>query len=169
MSSFTSSKLWPFETRVAILTAPVILILLLVLVAILRSLVGWPRQQLDALVLTGIALLSVVPVLLAVADVLIQRGTIIKYGSLSVDLSGAAGLGHTAVSVPTNIGVEGHPITQSDINQILDSLRKASGTDIVVIDLRDANVVGDQATGPRSGSRSPGQASSRCVCREGLE
>lgn len=72
-------RFWPFKPRVSIISVTVLLVGLLLLVAILRATLGWPSEKSESVVLIGVLLLSMFPVLLALLDVIIERGGVIKY------------------------------------------------------------------------------------------
>jgi len=132
------SRLWPFGIRAALLWAPVLLVGLLISLAILRKIVAWPGE-LDKVVLTGIVVLSLIPLLLAVIDNLAERRATLEFRGLRLDFSRVAVPSPTSVSVPQNIGAPGRPLTDSDTSQILDVLRAAVTTDVVVVDLEDGH------------------------------
>jgi hypothetical protein len=136
----SSHQLWPFGGRAAALAVPVILIGLLLLAALLRAIAGWPGDASEAIVLTGIFLLSLLPVILFFADSLVERGAVLEYKGLKLDFSR---LSSTAVGVsayvPSNIGVPGHPVTDSGTMEIMTTLSSAVDHDVVVVDLHDGD------------------------------
>jgi hypothetical protein len=56
---------------------------------------------------------------------------------VKIDFSKVSYVGMQGITVPANVGVSGQPVTDSSTSQILDSLRQASTSDVVVIDLED--------------------------------
>ncbi len=132
-------RLWPFTRKTSLLAVAVILPSLLVLVAILRMISAWPSAQSESAVFIGIVVLSLLPLLLAVLDTIIERGAVIEYGHVRVDFSQSRDMGTTGLTVAPNIGVAGQAVTDSGTTQILDALRQATASDVVVIDLEEGD------------------------------
>ena len=130
-------RFWPYSPRFSLAAVLVVLVSLLVTVAVLKSILQWPDAQSDSIVLIGVLLLSLLPVVLAVLDVIIERGGAIEYGSVKIDFSQGRKQGASGITVPPNIGVKGLPLTDSSTTQILDTLRQATAAELVVIDLED--------------------------------
>ena len=137
----TDRRLWPFRPRASLISAAVLLVGLLLLVAVLRASAGWPSAQSENAVLIGVLLLSLLPILLALLDVIIERGTIIEYAGVKVNFSQSRDTGTPSITVASNIGVRGEPISSSHTTRILDALKdalkQATTSDVVVIDLED--------------------------------
>lgn len=89
------------------------------------------------MVLIGILLFSLLPILLALVDVIIERGGVIEYGGMKLDFSKVPQVGMSGLTVPVNIGVPGQSVTDSSTTEILDALRQATACDIVIIDLEE--------------------------------
>jgi hypothetical protein len=130
-------KFWPFKPRFTLLAMSVVLVGLLLFVAGLRASLRWPNAQSDTVVLIGILLLSVLPIVLALIDVIIERGGAIEYGSVKIDFSRSKELGIAGIVVSPNIGVQGMPVTDSSTTQIIETLSQATAAELVVIDLED--------------------------------
>jgi hypothetical protein len=130
-------RLWPFKRRSSILSAMILLIVLLGIVTILRVRTGWPSEKSESAVLIGVLLLSLLPVLLAVLDVIIERGGVIEHGGVKIDFSQVRQMGVSGVTVPVNIGVRGESVTDSSTTQVLDALKQATACDVVTIDLEE--------------------------------
>lgn len=130
-------RLWPFGHRASLISAAVLLVGLLLLVAVLRAILNWPSAQSENAILIGVLLLSLSPILLALLDVIIERGGVIEYGSIKVDFSQSREMGITGITVATNIGVRGQAVTDSSTTQILDTLKQATASDVVIIDLEE--------------------------------
>jgi len=109
---------------------------LLLATAALRSLANWPTEKSETVVLTGVLLLSLLPIALALLDVVIDRGGSINYGSMKIDFARGKDKGTTGITVASNIGVPGVPVTDSSTMQI-DTLKQATANDVVVVDLED--------------------------------
>jgi hypothetical protein len=86
-------------------------------------------------VLIGVLLISLLPILLALVDVIIERGAVIEYLGVKIDFSNIPKTSDSGFTVPVNIGVRGQPVTDSSTTQILDALRQSTSSDVVIIDL----------------------------------
>ena len=133
----TDRKFWPYKPKLSIIWAVILLIVLLLTIAILRSIIGWPSDASTNTVLIGILVLSLLPVLLAILDVIIDRGGTIGYGDFKIDFSKMKQSGFSGFTIPANIGVRGRSVTDSDTINILESLRQATTSSVAVIDLED--------------------------------
>jgi hypothetical protein len=135
--SESTSRFWPFDARVSIVSAIALLVMLLLLVAALRVTMDWPSEKSENIVLIGVLLMSLLPVLLAVVDVLIERGGVIEYKGVKIDFSQVPRVGMSGITVPVNIGARGEPVSDSSTTRILDALRQATACDVVIIDLEE--------------------------------
>ncbi len=114
-----------------------LLIGLLLGIAILRFYFAWPSDSAETAVLIGILVLSLLPIVLPLLDIVIERGRAIEYAGIKVDFSHVRPAGMTGITVPANIGTRGQPVSNSSTVQILDSLRAATSCDLVIIDLEE--------------------------------
>jgi hypothetical protein len=130
-------KLWPFRPRTSIAAAILLLVALLLIIAALRATIQWPGQQSETTILIGILLLSLLPILLAIVDVVIDRGGVIEYGGVKIDFSQVQKMETPGITVPVNIGAPGQQVSDSGTTEILDALRKATTSDTVIIDLEE--------------------------------
>jgi hypothetical protein len=130
-------KFWPYKPRLTLAATAAALVGLLLATAVLRALVKWPSEKSETVVLIGVLLLSLLPIALALLDVIVGRGGSIKYGKVEIDFSRSEEKGTAGITVPSNIGVPGLPVTDSATTQILDTLRQATTNDLVVVDLED--------------------------------
>jgi hypothetical protein len=85
----------------------------------------------------GLLVLSMVPIILAILDIIIERGGVITYAGVKIDFSKVSSVSMQGITVQANVGVAGQPVTDSDTIQILDSLSQANTSDVVVVDLED--------------------------------
>jgi hypothetical protein len=128
--------LWPFPHGWALVAVPVILAGLVVGIVLSSRLLSWPAPASEGIVLTGALILSVVPLALSVLDVVLERGGTLELAGIKLNIAQVAVSSLAAVRMPTNIGgTPGQPITDSDTSSILDSLRQASSSDVIIIDL----------------------------------
>ena len=131
-------QLWPFEPRWAVIAVPILLVVLLLIFALLRAASGWPGAAAESAVVIGILLFSLLPVILFLVDLLAERGAILEYKGIKLDLS-RTGPANVSVSVPSNIGMAQTAINDSTSAAILGALQEAVDHDVVVVDLRDGN------------------------------
>jgi uncharacterized protein YacL len=68
-------KLWPFKPRNAFVSSILILALSLAAFVIAKTIYSWPGEGLERIILFGISILSLLPILLRLADILIERST----------------------------------------------------------------------------------------------
>jgi hypothetical protein len=130
-------KFWPFKPRLSAIASLAVLIGLLLILVILRTKLGLPSEKSESAVLIGVLLFSVLPIVLALLDMIIERGGVIAYAGVKIDFSGVRQVGVSGITVPANVGVRGQPVTDSSTSQILDALREATKTDVVIIDLEE--------------------------------
>jgi len=88
-ASDSDLKFWPYKPRLTLAATASALVGLLLAVAILRAFAKWPSEHSETVVLIGVLLLSLLPIALAVLDVIIDRGGTIEYGKVKIDFRGA--------------------------------------------------------------------------------
>jgi hypothetical protein len=135
--SESNHRFWPFNPRISVVMSIAILVGLIIIFVALRLTIEWPGKESETTVLIGILLFSLLPILLTLIDVFIERGGVFEYRGVKVDFSKVPKIGTSGLTVPINIGVPGQPVNDSSTMQILDALRKATGCDVVIIDLED--------------------------------
>jgi hypothetical protein len=128
------NRLWPFTRRTALLAIPIVLITLAFAVALMRTTMHWPPSSSDSLVLPGILILSLIPLLLVVVDMIAMRGGALELPFVKINFA-AEMAPVQSVTITANIGVPGEPIYDSGSQRILDAMGKAVSNDIVVINL----------------------------------
>jgi hypothetical protein len=131
--------LWPFKRKASLFAAAAILPALLLLLAILRATSTWPSPGSEGTVLIGILVLSLLPIILALLDVIIERGAVVEYAGIKVDFSKTREMGTSGLTVPPNIGVRGQAVTDSSTTEILAALQQAAASDVAVIDLEEGD------------------------------
>lgn len=130
-------RLWPFKRRTSLFSAVLILVALLIVFALLRAKYGWPTDASQNIALVGILILSVLPILLVLVDVVIERTVAIEYKGIKINFSHGRDTGTVGIMVAANIGVRAKVVTDSDREQILGALAQATCGEMVVIDLED--------------------------------
>jgi hypothetical protein len=128
-------RLWPYGTLVALAAVPIGLLALVAFASGIRAVTGWPSEGSERLVLIGAFILSVAPITLVLIDALADRRAVIEYAGAKLDFSRVATSASSAVAVPVNIGVAGRAVTDSDTAEIVEALRRAVDTEVVVVDL----------------------------------
>ncbi|MFX0206045.1 MAG: hypothetical protein ACFFDT_08655 [Candidatus Hodarchaeota archaeon] len=130
-------RFWPFKPRTSIAFTVLILVCLLTIFIVLRATINWPSDKSETPVLIGILIFSLLPVLLALVDAIIERGGVIKAGGVEIDFSQVPQMGTSEFIVPVNIGISGQSVADSSTTEILDALKQATACDVVIIDLED--------------------------------
>jgi hypothetical protein len=97
-------RLWPFHHGLALVAMPVILAVLVVGVVLSSRLLSWPTPASEGIVLTGVLILSVVPLGLSVLDVVLERGGTLELVGVKLNIAQVAASPLAAVRMPTNIG-----------------------------------------------------------------
>ena len=134
----TDRKFWPFRPRTSIASAIIIFIGLLIIFVVLKRVNIWPTiEKAEITVLIGILLFSLLPILLALVDAIIERGGVIKAGGVGIDFSQVPQTGVSGFTVPVNIGIPGQSVSDSGTTEILDALKQATACNVVIIDLED--------------------------------
>lgn len=130
-------RFWPFKRRTSIIVSVSILIGLLVFCAILRKAIDWPGKESETTMLIGMMVFSMLPVLLAFIDVIVERGGVIGYGNFKIDFSKIPKWGASEFTVPVNIGLPNQSVDSSSIQSILKALKNSTACDVLIIDLKD--------------------------------
>ena len=65
------------------------------------------------MLLLGVLLVSLVPLLLTLLDVIVDRGAVIEYGSVKINFSQVSRSNPPGFTVPVNIGVRGQAVTDN--------------------------------------------------------
>ena len=102
-----------------------------------RKVAGWPSAESESAVLVGVLVLSLLPILFAILDIIIDRGAAIEYAGVRIDFSQGRSGGMPAITVPINIGLVGQSVTSSNTDRILDALGQAASCDVAIIDLEE--------------------------------
>ncbi len=135
--SASDRKFWPFRNRTSIFCSILILVSLLIIFAILRTTISWPVGKSETTVLIGLVLVSLLPILLALVDVIIERGGVIEYGGVKIDFSKVSQTGMSDIAMPVNIGLPNQPVDSSRMPDILGALRDVASCDVVIVDLKN--------------------------------
>jgi hypothetical protein len=133
----SDGRLWPYTPRAGLGASGVVLVGLLLLIALFRAVAGWPTEHSENAVLIGVFVVSLLPILLALLDVIIERGAVIEAAGVKIDFARSREVGVRGITVAANIGAQGQAVADSDTTQILSALKQATAADVVVIDLED--------------------------------
>ncbi len=126
---------WPYRTSWSLACVLILLAILLILFRVIRANWDFPGKDSETVVLIGILLVSLLPLLAAMIDVIIERGGILSFKYFNLDFSQALKIGMSGITIPTNIGIPSQVITDNNSEQILGMLRKATKCEAVIIDL----------------------------------
>lgn len=138
--SGSEPAVWPWSAKLAVLLVPVVLLILLVAMAITRTVANWPSQRLEGWVLLTILALSLLPVILLLMQTLVTRGGKIQVAGVSLSFAQVSEEVAAAVRTTTlaeNLGTtEDVPVAQTSLRSILRALRRARDSEVTVVDLR---------------------------------
>jgi hypothetical protein len=95
----------------------------------------WPTAKSDNILLIGILVVGLIPMELLVIDALIRRGGKLSFQGIAIDL--AVGPPTVDLQIDTNIGLSGETVSDTASTQILDTLKRAANSDVVVVDLEN--------------------------------
>lgn len=133
-------QLWPWSPRLAVVLAPLILVVLAIGVAILRNAAGWPSDEYQGWIALGVVLLALVPVLLMVVQMVATTGGEIKVAGVALSFAAASQEAAAAVRTTTleeNLGATADDaLERTSLSSVLRALRRARDSDVTVIDLR---------------------------------
>lgn len=132
-------KFWPYKPQYGIFITILLLIILLAIVSAFRYFMKWPSSNVENTVLIGILILSALPIVLSVLDVIIERGGAIAYGDVKIDFANFQHNSVTEITIPANIGVAGNAVYDSSTVQILEALKQSVSSAIIIIDLEDGH------------------------------
>jgi hypothetical protein len=136
----SGNVLWPWSTSAAVLLTPVILVALVVGHGVARANLDWPDPRYGGWVLLGIVLLSILPVLLVLVELVATAGGSVKVAGVAVSF--AATSQELADRVPSATLTENlqtsddAPVSQSSLRSILRALRSARDSEVTIVDLR---------------------------------
>lgn len=133
-------ELWPYRPLAAIIAALAILVVLGLLVVLLRASSSWPDPRADGVIVVAVVVVSVLPVLLLVIQLVAERGGEFEFRGLRLDF---ARVSPTAPSVrlPGNLdagAVEANPMVDSGRVPIMSALREARSSPALLVDLEAA-------------------------------
>jgi hypothetical protein len=133
-------ELWPWTPRLAIVLAPVILVVLIIGVAILQSTAGWPRDAYQGWTFLAVVLLALLPILLVVVQLIAKTGGELKVAGVALSFAAASQEAAAAVRTTTleeNLGTSADDaVEKTGLSSVLRALRRARDSDVTVVDLR---------------------------------
>jgi hypothetical protein len=133
-------KIWPWSARVAVLLIPAILVVLVIAHAVARTQLDWPDERYGGWVLLGIALLSLLPVLLMLIELLALAGGSLKVAGVAFSFSGeslkVAGAVRSTTLAENLETPDNAPVAQTSLNSVLRALRRAHDSEVTIVDLR---------------------------------
>lgn len=128
---------WPYQKSTSALLAVLLFVGLLILLAVVRFMYSWPTRDSAGAILVGIAAFSSFPLLLALVDLIIERGAVLKYAGFEIDFSKLESPAMAGITIEPIAGVPGQPVTDSSTTKILDALKAATSCNVAIIDLED--------------------------------
>jgi len=136
MSSSVARTFWPWSARAAMLATPLILIALLVLLWGVHATSTWPEGGSIGWAVLGVALLSLIPVLLFFLDGMAGRHGVLEWRGLKLSFASAPGPAAGAM-VPANVTAPGTPVIDSSMQSVLRTSQAAARSRLLVVDLAD--------------------------------
>jgi hypothetical protein len=133
-------RLWPWPTSTAVLATIASLVALFVIFAVIRATTDWPASEHEGWVVLGIALLSVVPIVLLILDVTARNSGQVSVLGVSLSFASASQEAATTVRTETldaNLGNDSADVIErSSLPVVVKALRSARDLDVTVVDLR---------------------------------
>ncbi len=74
--------------------------------------------------------------ILGLVDLIVERRAVLEFHGAKLDFSHVDAPAPASFAVPISIGVPGGAVADSETNEILDALRQAAATEVVVVDLK---------------------------------
>ncbi len=130
-------RLWPFRASMSAVTSLAMFLVIMMVMMAAHWGYGKPLPLSEEKMLLGLLVFSLLPVVLALVDLLIERGGVLKYGGFEIELSRVEAVAMNDLQIKPNAGVAGQPVTDSSTTQILDVLKAATSCDVAIIDLED--------------------------------
>ena len=130
---------WPLKPKWSVVSTIGLLITILLIVAFIKKVLGWPSDKSENTVLIGVLIISLLPIFLSVIDLLIKHKGTFEYKGIKLDFSVVKNFGTFGFEMPANIENENHIFEskQDAIVDVLDalSLSHVSEHDVIVIDI----------------------------------
>jgi hypothetical protein len=133
-----AGRIWPFGVIPALVSAGALLVALLVTVALLATLANWPEARWQGWLVLGVAVLSLIPLMLLILDRVSRTGGSVEFRGIKIAF--AAEAAQTRVTLPGNMGIPpGTPVSDSGSFQIQAAMREAVKNDVLVVDLEEGS------------------------------
>ncbi len=136
--SGTPAALWPYSARAALIAAPVIWIIFVVVLLGTRAALGWPDAASMKWVVPTVLGVGLVPIALSIIDYAASRGAVLGFKGLTIDFSRTE-IRRAAVELPGNIGQPGPLIPDSTAMEIVATLEAATTNPIARLDIKDGS------------------------------
>jgi len=130
-------RFWPFRASTSAITSLSVFLVIVTVMIVAHWGYGKPLPLSEEKILIGLLVFSLLPVVLALVDLVIERGGLLKYGDFQIELSRFEDTAMRGLTIPPNIGVVGRAVSDSDTVPILDVLEDATSCDVAIIDLED--------------------------------
>lgn len=134
MENLQQNKPWS-NPRESVISAVLLFSLLMAGLIILKTTTNWPKESSENLILIYIMVLSILPVVLYLLNLLSEKGGSLEIKGIKLSFPELSSFNVQRFNIPVNIGVPGEPILDSGSNEILGGIKKAVSSDIVVVDL----------------------------------
>jgi hypothetical protein len=135
-SEHSDPKFWPYPPQTSLIATIATFAGLLGVLLVLKKCDAWPiHEDSDTTVFIVLAIVSALPVLTAVLDMVSARGGKFEYGGVTIDFSNLPHRALPALSMPANIALPNVPVDDSSTIKIIDALKSAVTCDVVTVDL----------------------------------
>lgn len=134
-----NSKFWPFARKMSILLSFLIFMILSMVIIFLHIFLKFPLDGSVNILLIGVLIFSILPTALAIVDTIIEKGASVEYKDFKVDFSKLEQMGTVGFTILANNGERGQPVSDSGTINILNSLKDATTSKIILIDLEDGH------------------------------
>lgn len=132
-----NNKFWSYNTAKSVIASAIIFAGLPFFFLVLHFWLGWPHTDSVTVILIGIFILGILPILLALLDIIVERGGKVELKYFAIDLSKFTQNISPGITIPANIGIRGTAVYDSDTVKILDALKESKKSDVIVIDIED--------------------------------
>lgn len=137
MMKNTNQKPFLSMLRNSIFHALLLLVILTAAVVLLRKILDFPAKESETSVFIGILIYSMLPVVMALINAIIENKGKVESKWISFDFSQASAVARSGFEVPENITDPGSPVDDSGRVEIMKTLQQAGRTDTAIIDLQD--------------------------------
>ncbi len=135
--------LWPYGTRGALFASAIIWFVMVLVLATMRTYLGWPDDKSFNLAALIIIALGLIPIAFRLLDFAASRRAVLDIKDVKIDFSridfDQPEVQRETSGIPDNIGVSGPIVSDTSPMNIIQTLKDATKSEIVVIDLKEGD------------------------------